>query len=74
MKAFIHTNIKTGESLNVTASPFIVVTVGFCIEKLQSMAGNSSSYVGNHYFILACSVCEKKMAFTTYRKGVNEPI
>ena len=22
MKAFIHTNIKTGESLNVTASPF----------------------------------------------------
>ena len=29
MKAFIHANIRTGESSNVTTSPFIGVTVRF---------------------------------------------
>ncbi|MFS2863305.1 hypothetical protein, partial [Bacteroides xylanisolvens] len=44
----------------LVALNFIILGISLCIEKLQSMAGNSSSYVGNHYFILACSVFAKE--------------
>ncbi len=47
MKAFIHANIKNRGVAQCNGIPFfIVVTVRFCIKKLQSIAGNSSFYVG----------------------------